>query len=369
MLFPLEYVEECGLYNFIEVPTHFFKSIINADAYSDDLFPGWFVPILYKSKKLQEEFQDLAKKMLDKKILQRKKVYAVFLNNNRISRLCENRLFALKKLDDNLQDVAKLAKKVFVRLYDTTLQGALVKKELGEGIHEHYRKFRDINVSQACPFCGLENYPDRIKNTRSQYDHYLNESKYCFSSVNFKNLVPMCNTCNEAPNKHSKDILFDVQNGSARRLVFYPYSKCSGAKVTLTNVMPSEVGNGGEWSVDVEPSNNAEQEQVETWKNIFNIEDRYAARVAEEAENWIVQFIFQANLPNQDEDVNAWREAFQAWAESLSNTNEYKVVRNGILKQAYFEYLHRESPDPEVIGIKTMAQSDMFAARQLAVGQ
>ncbi len=367
MLFPLEYVEECGLYHFIEVPLHFFKRIITEDAYGNDLFPAWFVPILNKSPKLQEEFEDLANTILKKSTLKRKKIYLVFLNNNRITRLCENKTFQLRTLEDDLQDVAASSKRLFSRLYGTTLQGSMVENELGESIHEHYRKFRNANVSQACPFCGLENYPDRINNTRSQYDHYLNIAKYYFSAVNFKNLVPMCNACNEAPNKHMKDLLFDAQNGNLRRRVFYPYSDCSGAKVTLTNVMPSGVGDGGEWSVDVKPSNNAEKEQVEAWKKIFNIERRYASRVAEEAENWIVEFIYQATLPNKDDDTDSWRDAFKAWAKTLSNINEYKVVRNGILKKAFFEYLLNDAPDPEVAGIKAMAQSEMFTARQLAV--
>jgi hypothetical protein len=159
-----------------------------------------------------------------------------------------------------------------------------------------------------------------------------------------------------------QDILFDVEKGNARRLVFYPYSNCSGVKVILTNVIPSQVGDGGKWSVKVVPSNNTEQEQVETWNNVFNIEERYAEIVAEEAENWIVEFIYQANLPKQDEDVNAWREAFSAWSKKLSKIKEHRVVRNGILKQAYFEYLYREASHPVVIGIKSMAKSDMFSA-------
>lgn len=369
MLFPLVYVEDCGLYDFIEVPTHFFKQIITENAYGDGLYPDWFVPILNKSPKLQYEFKDLANKILAKSSLKRKKVYAVFLNNNRISRLCEKKSFSLKVLDDDLQDVSESAKKVFSRLYGTTLQGTLVENELGENIHEHYRKFRDINSSQACPFCGLENYPDRIKNSRSQYDHYLKKSKYYFSSVNFENLVPMCNTCNEAPNKHMKDILFADQECTMRRQVFYPYSDCSGTKITLTNVVPGKVGDGGQWNVTVVPVETEEHEKVETWKNIFNIEDRYAARVAEEREYWIVEFICQRILPDKDADTDAWREEFRAWAESLANINEYKVVRNGVLKQAYFKYLHKDAPDPEVAGIKSIAQSDMFTVRQLAVGQ
>ncbi len=363
MLFPLEYVEKCALYEFIEVPKHFFKKIISENAYGENLFPAWFVPILKKSPILQEEFEDLANTILAKCTLKRKNIYAVFLNNNRISRLCKNKSFPLKELDNDLQDVSASAYKVFTRLYETTLQGAMVEKELGESIHEHYRKFRTVNVSQACPFCGLENYPDRIKNTRSQYDHYLKKSKYYFSSVNFENLVPMCVVCNEAPNKHMKDILFDNQNGNSRRLVFYPFSSCSGAKVILTNVLPSEVGEGGQWSVVVQPSDDSEHEQIETWKNVFNIVDRYAARVAEEAGDWLVEYICQANLPDENSDTNAWREAFRVWAEGLSDINEYKVVRNGVLKHAYFEYLYRDAPESEVVGIKSMAQSDMFAAR------
>jgi len=368
MLFPLEYVEKCGLYNFIELPLHFFKTIITENEYSDVLFPAWFVPILNKSPKLLKEFEDLANKILEKNTLKRKKIYAVFLNNNRISRLCGNKLYKLKVLDDDLQDVAVSAQKVFSRLYNTTLQGTLVEKEFGESLHDHYIKFRTINASQACPFCGLENYPDRLKNSRSQYDHYLNKSKYCFSSVNFENLIPMCSVCNEAPNKHMKDLLFDIQNGNTRRLVFYPYSNCSGAEVNLINIVPSKVGDGGQWRVDVTPSDNEEQEQVDTWKNVFNIEDRYAARVAEEAEKWIVEFICQSILPNSN-DTNTWRAAFQAWAEILSGINELKVVRNGNLKQAYFEYLNRDALEPEIIGIISMAQSDIFAARQIAIGE
>lgn len=369
MLSPLKYVDTCGLYNFIEVPTHFFKNITTAVAYGDDLFPVWFVPIINKSPKLKEEFVELANRILGKSSLKRKKVYAVFLNNNRIYRLCENKVFPLKKLDDDLHDVAEAAQKVFLRLYDTTLQGTLVEKELGENIHEHYKKFRGINESQACPFCGLENYPDRIKKSRAQYDHYLKKSKYYFGSVNFENLIPMCNVCNEAPNKHMKDILFLDPECTERRQVFYPYSNSSGVSVTITNVVPGEAGDGGQWNVTVEPVEADENEKVETWKNVFNIEDRYAARVAEDAENWIVDFIYQAELPDQEEGVNSWRDALRAWAVSLSNINEHKVVRNGILKQAYFEYLHRDASDPEVISIKTMTQSDMFTARIIAVGQ
>jgi len=357
----------CGLYDFNEVPIHFFKSIITTDEYGDHLFPNWFVPILEKSPMLQKEFIELANNIFSKSVLKRKKVYAVFLNNNRISRLCENKIFALKSLEVDLNDVEMSAKKVFFRLYDSTLQGGLVKNELGESIHDHYRKFREANISQACPFCGLENYPDRIKNSRSEYDHYLYKANYYFSSVNFMNLVPMCSICNKAPNKHMQDIIFD--NHNLRRLAFYPYSNSSGALVTLNNVVPSKVGDGGQWNVSVLPVAADESEKVETWKNVFNIESRYAARIKEEAESWIEEFIIQADLPSQDEDIEAWRDAFRVWSIGLSNINEIKVVRNGILKQPYFEYLYRDASDPEISGIKQMAQSDLFTVRQLAVGQ
>lgn len=367
MLFPLQFVNNCGLYNFIEVPAHFFKQIIVENAYGDILFPDWFVPILAKSPKLQEEFEELANCIFSKTILKRKKVYRVFLNNNHISRLCENKLFSLKVLDDDLNDVRIIAKKVFTRLYNTTLQGTLVEKELGENIHQHYKKFREANKSQACPFCGLENYPDRLKQSRSQYDHFLKISKYVFCSINFKNLIPMCSACNEAPNKHRKDILFEDEECNVRRQSFYPFSKCDGANIKVTNIAPSEIGNGGIWNVIVTYVNVHEQEKIETWKNVFNIEDRYAARVSEESVNWIVEFICQAVLPGQEENIAIWRQSFQEWAEKLHQINEYKVVRNGNLKQAYFEYLFRDALDAEIAGIRSMAQSEMFVVRQVAV--
>ena len=281
--------------------------------------------------------------------------------------MCENKQFVLKTLDADLQDVAELAKTVFERLYNSTLQGALVEKALGENIHDHYKKFRETNVSQACPFCGLENYPDRLKKSRSQYDHYLKISKYMFCAVNFRNLVPMCSVCNEAPNKHRKDVLFSDVACKVRRQAYYPFSNCGGINLMLKNITPSEIDDGGQWNVTVAYADDEEQEKVQTWKTIFNIESRYEARVSEESNSWIVEYIYLANIPDENADIATWRTSFKTWAESLLKINKHKVVRDGVLKQSYFEYLCRDATDSEISGIRSMAQSDMFAARQMAV--
>ena len=223
MLFSLNFVEECGLYQFFDVPLYFFKEIVHADEFDNSLFPDWFGDVIDRSPKLEEEFRDLAECILTKSIENRKLLYRIFINHNRVARLCLKPAVNLRVFPDDLNDVAVFARKVFDRLYNSTLQSVAVGRTLGEDIYRHYMKFREINSSQVCPFCGLENYPDRLKKSRSQYDHYLKKSKYFFCAVNFNNLIPMCSVCNEAPNKHSKDMLYS--DTGVRRAVYFPFWK------------------------------------------------------------------------------------------------------------------------------------------------
>ncbi len=366
MLFSLNYVEECTLYNFFGVPVHFFKEVLSKEEFSNDLFPDWFRDVIDNSPKLREEFITLADSVLSKPIEERKEVYRIFINHNRVNSLCEKPLLGLRDFPDHLIDVAECANKVFDRLYNSTLQGTTVEKKLGESIYDHYEKFRRINVSQVCPFCGLENYPDRLKKSRSQYDHYLKKSKYFFAAVNFKNLIPMCSACNEAPNKHSKDILFDDEG--ERREFYYPYNVVSGVIASVINVEINQVGQDGKWQVDFVANNQTENDRVSTWREVFNIQERYEARISEESNIWLLEFLFQANLPDDFENLVLWRESLIQWANGLSRMNQIKIVRNGIIKAAYFEYLGAAASDAEIFGIKSLAQSELVQVRNVALG-
>ncbi len=366
MLFSLNYVEDCNLYQFFDVPSYFFREIISKNAFDNSLFPEWFADVIGKSPKFREEFEELAVCIFTKTVAQRKEIYRLFINHNRINSLCINPQVALKVFSEDLLDVEVLACKVFDRLYNSTLQGVTVEKKLGEGIYDHYSKFRLANSSQACPFCGLENYPDRLKNSRSQYDHYLKKSKYFFGAVNFRNLIPMCSVCNEAPNKHSKDIIFS--EAGIRREVFYPFGSTSGAAASITNAAASEVGFGGSWNVAVVAQVEDEQNKVATWKSIFNIEERYAARISEEANNWLMDYLYQGELPEDYQDINSWRHSLIAWSNTLNLMNQRKVTRNGIVKSAYFEYLYRDAADSEIVGIRSLAESELLITREIAIG-
>lgn len=365
MLFALNFVQDCDLYQFFEVPAYFFKNIIGAEEFNNDLFPDWFGDVIDRAPKLKEEFELLAKCIISKDEGSRKILYRIFVNHNRVARLCLNTELELQEFPDELNDVAVLSRKVFDRLYNTTLQSAAVGRSLGEDIYSHYTKFRDINLSQVCPFCGLENYSDRFKRSRSQYDHYLMKSKYFFGAVNFSNLVPMCSACNEAPNKHSKDILFS--NTGVRRLVYYPFGSASGVTANVANLRPSSVDYGGDWEVTITANSAEEAAKVCEWLVVFNVKDRYAARIREESNNWLIEYLVQMVPPVDLNDLNSWRYSLRSWFDGLVLINRRRPVRNGIVKAAYFDYLYRAASDSEIWGIKSLAESAFISVRNGAI--
>jgi hypothetical protein len=196
-------------------------------------------------------------------------------------------------------DLAIALKDFCKSLFADVIHLKAVVSRIGD-IDSHYEAFVTQNKEGKCPYCGYGDIKGLHHTRREAYDHYLPKGTYPFNSVNFRNLAPMCNECNSAY-KLAKDPTRNVDPirrkvGGTRRRAFYSYSKVvADIRVTLrlntqdvTNLKPSDI--------DLQITAPNQDEQVEAWKDVFGIEERFKAKLCShnDGKAWLVQIIDEA---------------------------------------------------------------------------
>lgn len=152
---------------------------------------------------------------------------------------------------------------------------------IGE-IDDHYDVFVSKNDEGKCPYCGLGDIKGVHHSNREAYDHFLPKGRYPFNSVNFHNLAPMCHECNSSyklqldSTKHIAPVT--RKTGSGRRKAFYSYATVS-PRINVTVVLKTrDVENLLPEQVDLQLTSPGHEEQVESWEDVFGIEERYKAK-------------------------------------------------------------------------------------------
>lgn len=244
---------------------------------------------------LQQVFEDF-KTLADGDITQIKKWYE---SNNCIEQLCDNdptvTPATYKIIAASYPDLSKHLYKFFKNLYSNDfLSLKSIKGRIGH-IDEHYKYFIKENSKGKCPFCGIQDIKGLYHTKREAYDHYLPKSIYPFVSINFRNLAPACHECNSTY-KLTKNPAYEPKsptenNGGARRKAFYPYASNEHTiqlsievKTTdWTHLQPDDV------SLLFGPE--AIKEQIDTWLDVYGIEERFKAKCCEENDGiyWIKQ--------------------------------------------------------------------------------
>lgn len=158
---------------------------------------------------------------------------------------------------------------------------------------DHYKEFSKLNES-SCPFCGMTNLYTWEDKRRESYDHFLPKSKYYLSTMNLKNLVPMCNKCNE-DFKKAKDPLNTSTDSTRRHIAFYPYAQehpYISMNVSISLKSPIDI-----CSKDITISFDTPQykEQLDTWDDIFCIKERYKTYCAMQFRNLLEQTLKMSN--------------------------------------------------------------------------
>jgi hypothetical protein len=196
--------------------------------------------------------------------------------NNRIRELCAGQLkpvsySELRKIDKNL---ATHLRTLCDNLYNKVIDLAPASNQFGS-VDTYYKNL--VKRSATCASCGIHKVLTQFNSKRSAFDHYLAKSIYPFCSVNFHNLVPICDNCN-GKFKTAKDVLHKPQGKGRKPLrvkAFYPYRRSTPdikvqvefKKAYTASILPEDVS--------VELSCVASDEELSTWERIFGIKENY----------------------------------------------------------------------------------------------
>lgn len=211
----------------------------------------------------------------------------------------------------------------FKGLYSQSLLGlAALREKIGD-IDDHYQTFVQTNKAGKCPFCGISDLLGEYHSKREAYDHYLPKALYPFNSINFRNLVPACHHCNSSY-KTSKNPAYkpkDPAGAVKRRAVFYPF-KTSPHSIELQVVLhQTDMAKLTSADITLQFGPNAITEELDTWKDIYGIEERYKAKLCGEKDGkyWLMQVL------------DEWKEDGRSPAEFL------KTLARQAQKQPYAE--------------------------------
>ncbi len=246
------------------------------------------MPNNYLLNPIQEIYNDLKRKPKSFKRL----LHDGFRKNNNIEALCSGsyspiQYAAIKVVD---KDFSNKLYKFFVNAYDL-LDDSRVNASLG-GINKHYKEFFKKGVNKTvCPFCGILPMLNSENAKREAYDHYFPKEIYPFNSVNFDNLVPMCHTCN-SKYKTRKDPI-NLRYGGPRRNVFFPFITSTSTNIDIEFTFnTTDVENLTSADIDILITPDNSNNEVDRWKEIFGIEERYKAVCCEEAayKGWLEEY-------------------------------------------------------------------------------
>jgi len=220
-----------------------------------------------------------------------------YLSNNHIEALCKQAPgvdpLTYEEIAYRNGRLSEELKGFFVGLYSEAFLSLQVLSEKIGRIGDHYKEFVRNNANRKCPFCGLSSLDGEYDHTREAYDHYLPKSKYPFSSINFRNLAPICHKCNSSGNKGAKDPLHDGSGN--RRKAFYAYNADTyGLEISL-QICSIEIDNLTPQDINIQFGPAALREEISTWNELFSIEERYKAVCCSAEGQYWVQQVREAN--------------------------------------------------------------------------
>lgn len=208
-----------------------------------------------------------------------------YQGNNNIPQICaKDPNSKMARYQDVAQKHETLSEQLgtfFKGLYSQSLLDlAALRAKIGE-IDDHYQTFMQTNKAGACPFCGISDLLGEYHSKREAYDHYLPKAIYPFNSINFKNLVPACHHCNSSY-KTSKDPAYTPKDPTFavnRRAVFYPYTTAPHVLDIQVKLLTTDIANLAPENIALAFGPAAVYEQIETWKDVYGIEERYKAKL------------------------------------------------------------------------------------------
>lgn len=222
-----------------------------------------------------------------------------YQGNNNLEKVCAKdpatHLTRYTDIAINHKDIASQLGTFFKDLYSQSLLGlAALRAKIGD-IDDHYQAFMSTNKVGKCPFCGINDLLGVYHSKREAYDHYLPKVLYPFNSINFRNLVPACHHCNSSY-KTSKDPTYtpkDPARTMQRRSVFYPYKTTQHVVELTITLEHADTDKLTPADISLKFGPVAISEEIETWMDVYNIEERYKAKLCTDSDGkaWLTQVL------------------------------------------------------------------------------
>jgi len=356
MFYGLQFVSDHPVYRLHEAFSHFLDVGLKFKTFGTHCFPKWFRPVVTASSGLFDRCRAVHSEAHKRKQAERDLVVAVWKSHSDVQRLCEDAKSKLVQWDCKSNKLVDALRELFNFLYESTLESKSFEKAAGKSLLDHYNAFRALG-QRVCPFCGLNYYADRDGGARSSYDHFLPRLYYPLAAVNFRNLVPMCDDCNERPRKGTKDVLFKDNARTTRRRFFYPYSKLGGVLLSIKCTKRPQPSNpSGTWKVKAIATKAGEQPLVSGWDSVFDVEARFSARVRESLDGWMKDFLNSKGYSNQP-TVTQLRKALSKKATWLSLPEQVHSRAEATLQAAAFRYMAVDAPHAMLAGYTAIATS------------
>lgn len=126
---------------------------------------------------------------------------------------------------------------------------------------------------------------------------FISSLGYPFNSINFKNLVPACHHCNSSY-KTSKDpahLPKDPAGSTHRRAIFYPYATQPYAIELQVSLQHADIAKLKSADVELQFGPSALKEMIDTWRDVYGIEERYKAKICgkgdDDGKYWLMQVL------------------------------------------------------------------------------
>jgi len=213
---------------------------------------------------------------------ERAKLFYLIRESNQIEKICCGS-YEPRKLDRHATGIYKELRDLFIDLYNQVLDGDAFRELFSTNLREHFSEFRKLNSDVTiCPLCGIGELKMDADKIRDQYDHYFPKSTYPLSSVNFKNLVPICRECNSTDIKGDTDIIAVSSND---KLFFLFDTNHKGIQIEFQISADHVDIENIHWEiVFTNPDNKIDE--IESWRTIYHIEIRYIGYIKGRIEKW-----------------------------------------------------------------------------------
>jgi hypothetical protein len=293
MLWPVTKPPASGLYWLNDVHKNFYVTLFGGNSF-DDCFVDEFQPVLATSGKTKRLFQSVFDLYLELGQPEKNAFQALYQNHLIYQDCFSDAALPILRPEPTYSDLWKAVKELGGYLYSTTIGlGCFTNAANGNpSMDQHYEEYKALNGIVCC-FCGTEEMmeerevePDEgdvannEKQWRASYDHYLPKKHYPFLSVDFNNLIPCCQKCNEKA-KGEKDILEPEGN---RVVAFNPYQDADGARLVAKY---EQSGLGSLMSVEIDSTGCELEDKANTWNDTFLVLSRVNKRLKRFESGWL----------------------------------------------------------------------------------